>query len=680
VSTDGGANFASAATNLPNMGNTAYVKTETMPGIAGELWLSMNDNGLYYSTNSGSSFTKLGNVQKAKLFAIGAPASSGATPAMYVYGKVNETDGVFRSDDRGSTWQKISTDQYAIGQEPNTMCADRRTYGRVYIGTNGNGIYYGEPATDTQAPTAPTGLTASSITSSGVSLSWNAATDNVAVSGYEVYNGTTKVNSTAITGTSYQVTGLAAGTTYTFTVKAVDAAGNVSPASSAVTVTTSAAVGSALAKKAGSALSIDGNLSEEIWHLNNSITKTTAGTPNNTVTFGTLWDNTYLYVAVKVLDASLYNESTNDWDDDAVEIYIDGGNEGATTYDANDRQIVKGYNTSSLWVKSGSSASILHGWAAVTGGYTIEMAIPWSYIGITPADNQVIGFDIANDDDDNGGARDHQAVWMGTADNWKNTSGFGDLTLSGEVVVSAKVNFQPSASPVPSGYMGDSGAAYADRGNGYSYGWDTDNAANTRDRGTSAHADARYRTLNHMQVSANRKWEIGLANGSYSVKVVAGDPSFTNQTNSLNIEGTTLTDPDGQDNFDEYTVTVTVSDGRLTIQPASGASNAKICFVEITSASSAARYSSGQLPDGLTSKTPLLLYPNPAHERIYLETTTGQITALLVWNIQGVQQPVQLQTEANGVSFSVKNLLPGMYMLQYMDEKGSTTTSRFMVK
>jgi cellulose 1,4-beta-cellobiosidase len=92
------------------------------------------------------------------------------------------------------------------------------------------------PPVDTTAPSAPTGLTAGTPTSSSVSLSWTASTDNVAVTGYDVYRGTTLVGSSATT--SYSVTGLSAATTYSFTVKAKDAAGNVSSSSSAVSVTT----------------------------------------------------------------------------------------------------------------------------------------------------------------------------------------------------------------------------------------------------------------------------------------------------------------------------------------------------------------------------------------------------------------------------------------------------------
>ncbi|WP_393100949.1 glycoside hydrolase family 6 protein [Streptomyces sp. LN325] len=94
---------------------------------------------------------------------------------------------------------------------------------------------------DTQAPTVPGGLTVSSTTSNSATLSWSASTDNTAVTGYDVYRDGTKVGSA--TATSYTDSGLAASTTYQYTVKAKDAAGNVSASSTAVSATTKASGG-----------------------------------------------------------------------------------------------------------------------------------------------------------------------------------------------------------------------------------------------------------------------------------------------------------------------------------------------------------------------------------------------------------------------------------------------------
>jgi chitinase len=89
---------------------------------------------------------------------------------------------------------------------------------------------------DTTPPSAPTNLRVTGTTSSSISLAWNASTDNVGVTGYDVYRGSTRV--TTVTGTSYTDGGLAASTTYTYTVYARDAAGNVSPVSNQASGTT----------------------------------------------------------------------------------------------------------------------------------------------------------------------------------------------------------------------------------------------------------------------------------------------------------------------------------------------------------------------------------------------------------------------------------------------------------
>ncbi len=89
---------------------------------------------------------------------------------------------------------------------------------------------------DTQAPTAPTNLSVSSITQSSVSLSWTAASDNIGVSGYDIFIDASLLASTTANG--YNLTGLSSNNNYTFTIKAKDAAGNISAASNSVTATT----------------------------------------------------------------------------------------------------------------------------------------------------------------------------------------------------------------------------------------------------------------------------------------------------------------------------------------------------------------------------------------------------------------------------------------------------------
>src|SRR5256885_611778 len=88
---------------------------------------------------------------------------------------------------------------------------------------------------DTTPPTTPIGLTAAVAGSSGANLSWSASTDNVGVTGYIVRRNGVQV-ATPVT-TSFADTGLSAATTYSYTVAARDAAGNISPNSASVSIT-----------------------------------------------------------------------------------------------------------------------------------------------------------------------------------------------------------------------------------------------------------------------------------------------------------------------------------------------------------------------------------------------------------------------------------------------------------
>ncbi|MCZ4317835.1 M4 family metallopeptidase [Aequorivita viscosa] len=97
-------------------------------------------------------------------------------------------------------------------------------------------INLGGAGPDTQAPTAPSSLAASNVTQTTLTLSWNASTDNVGVTGYDVFEGSSNLGS--VSGTSANITGLSPSTAYSFKVRAHDAAGNNSGFSNTVNVTT----------------------------------------------------------------------------------------------------------------------------------------------------------------------------------------------------------------------------------------------------------------------------------------------------------------------------------------------------------------------------------------------------------------------------------------------------------
>ncbi|MFE6714121.1 fibronectin type III domain-containing protein [Streptomyces sp. NPDC057695] len=93
-------------------------------------------------------------------------------------------------------------------------------------------------AKDTRAPTVPSGVTATAGSASTVHVMWSAATDDRAVTGYAVYREGRKVKDLPATTLMTDVVGLAPATPHRFTVRAHDAAGNVSPPSATVTATT----------------------------------------------------------------------------------------------------------------------------------------------------------------------------------------------------------------------------------------------------------------------------------------------------------------------------------------------------------------------------------------------------------------------------------------------------------
>jgi hypothetical protein len=146
-----------------------------------------------------------------------------------------------------------------------------------------------------------------------------------------------------------------------------------------------------------------------------------------------------------------------------------------------------------------------------------------------------------------------------------------------------RINFQPAGSAVPSGYLVDSGAAYANRGNGFSYGWNATNN-NTRDRNSSRSPDQRYDTLNHMQRNGTFSWSLSVPNGSYSVRIVAGDATAVDSYYRINVESTLAINQraSSSNRWVDRTVTVTVLDGRLNVSNATSASNNKVCFIDIT--------------------------------------------------------------------------------------------------
>jgi hypothetical protein len=139
VSTNGGASFIPTGDVPAGQG-----RLRATPGREGDLWITTG-RGLFHSKDSGATFSRLTGLQGANALGFGKPAPGKEYPALYLVGKVDGIQGVFRSDDTGVSWVRINDDEHQYGGIGQAITGDPRVYGRVYLGTNGRGILYADP-------------------------------------------------------------------------------------------------------------------------------------------------------------------------------------------------------------------------------------------------------------------------------------------------------------------------------------------------------------------------------------------------------------------------------------------------------------------------------------------------------------------------------------------------------
>ncbi len=113
------------------------------PGFEKELWIAAF-NGLYRSSDEGTSFKKMDKISEIHGFGFGKEAPGKNYPSLYLVGVVENVRGIFRSDDEGINWVRINDDQHQWGLVLH-VTGDPRKYGRVYVGTHGRGTFYGDP-------------------------------------------------------------------------------------------------------------------------------------------------------------------------------------------------------------------------------------------------------------------------------------------------------------------------------------------------------------------------------------------------------------------------------------------------------------------------------------------------------------------------------------------------------
>lgn len=170
----------------------------------------------------------------------------------------------------------------------------------------------GQASEDTVAPTAPLNLAASNATATSLNLNWGASTDNVGVTGYEIYMDNVLYGT--VSGTSEEITGLTPNTTYAFKVRAYDAAGNKSNFSKSVSATT--LDGPAVAYCTSSSNnSNDEYISKVVFgSINNSSANTRYSDYTNLSTDVTKGE-TYTLNLTKAWTGTVYNEAVRAWID-----------------------------------------------------------------------------------------------------------------------------------------------------------------------------------------------------------------------------------------------------------------------------------------------------------------------------------------------------------------------------
>ena len=142
-STNAAANFSDTGASLPALDDSNDACLAATPGLEGDLWLMLHGNGLYHSLDGGVTFTRTTAVLDASSMGFGKAASGRKFPALYLAGKVGDSEGLFRSVDTGATWTRINDPQHQYG-EISRVTGDPRIFGRVYFATGGRGIIYGD--------------------------------------------------------------------------------------------------------------------------------------------------------------------------------------------------------------------------------------------------------------------------------------------------------------------------------------------------------------------------------------------------------------------------------------------------------------------------------------------------------------------------------------------------------
>ncbi|WP_266180418.1 sialidase family protein [Dyella humicola] len=145
VSRDGGAHFQPIHGDLGAFaGSASHLRLHASPDVAGQFYLSSHE-GLVLGNDTGARLASTRELSSVDAFGFGMPAPGRSQATLYAAGTRNGEAGIFRSIDEGQHWLRIDDDAHRYG-EISMITGDPRLFGRVYFGTSGRGIVYGDPA------------------------------------------------------------------------------------------------------------------------------------------------------------------------------------------------------------------------------------------------------------------------------------------------------------------------------------------------------------------------------------------------------------------------------------------------------------------------------------------------------------------------------------------------------
>jgi regulation of enolase protein 1 (concanavalin A-like superfamily) len=200
---------------------------------------------------------------------------------------------------------------------------------------------------------------------------------------------------------------------------------------------------------------IDG-VREDLWSIGKENPLTTvvtgSGIPGFSASWWALWDTKALYIFVDVTDSQIVTDNTSSWQDDSVEIYIDGGNKKLTTAGPTEFQYriaakpticpaIEEYH----WPAT-ALVGVEYAVALTAKGYSVEAKFPWDTInaGIPPQIGDLVGWEVhVNNNTGTGSGRTNQIAWLTTnSDCWSNPSHYMTVAL-------VAGSSESAASPIP---------------------------------------------------------------------------------------------------------------------------------------------------------------------------------------------------------------------------------------